>query len=56
MLHNMACHELALAATLFGVTPERIVSLTLQPELSELIYLDNAGADWSRSGCIGPPH
>ena len=51
MLHNMGCHELALAATLFGVTPERIVSLTLHPEASELLTLsDGVGVDWSHAG------
>ena len=51
MLHNMGCHELALAATLFGVTPERIASLTLHPEASELLTLsDGVGVDWSRVG------
>ena len=49
MLHNMGCHELALAATLFGVTPERIASLTLHSEASELLTLsDGVGFDWSR--------
>ena len=27
MLHNMACHELALASTLFGVSVERVASV-----------------------------
>jgi len=48
MLHNMACHELALAATLFGVSVERVASVSLQPELCEIVYLDGGGADWSR--------
>ena len=48
MLHNMACHELALASTLFGVSVERVASVQLEPELCEIVYLDNGGADWSR--------
>lgn len=48
MLHNMGCHELALAATLFGVTPARVASLTLHPEASEIVPLANGKADWSR--------
>ena len=47
MLHNMACHELALASTLFGVSVERVASVQLEPELCEIVYLDNGGADWS---------
>ena len=31
MLHNMACHELALASTLFGVSVERVASVQLEP-------------------------
>ena len=48
MLHNMGCHELALAATLFGVTPARVASLTLHSEASEIVPLADGKADWSR--------
>eukprot|EP00747_Dinoflagellata_sp_TGD_P056369 gnl/TRDRNA2_/TRDRNA2_150052_c1_seq3.p1 gnl/TRDRNA2_/TRDRNA2_150052_c1~~gnl/TRDRNA2_/TRDRNA2_150052_c1_seq3.p1 ORF type:complete len:426 (-),score=79.63 gnl/TRDRNA2_/TRDRNA2_150052_c1_seq3:56-1279(-) len=46
MVHNMCCHELALAATLFGVTRDRITRVTIVPEKSELLDLGEKRADW----------
>lgn len=48
MLHNMCCHELALACTLFGVRADRVTSITLDPAASELIDLGDGRSDWSR--------
>jgi predicted dehydrogenase len=48
MLHNMCCHELALAATLFGVSCARVRSVTLDARRSELIDLGEGRSDWSR--------
>lgn len=47
LVHNMSCHELALAATLFGVSRERVESVTLEPEHSEL-FAAVGGRDWKR--------
>ena len=53
MLHNMCCHELALATTLFGVTCARVRKVVLEPESSKLIALDSDSgsggrADWQK--------
>ena len=48
MLHNMCCHELALAATRFGVTCERIERVSLVADRSELLDLGDGRWDWSR--------
>ena len=48
MLHNMCCHELALACTLLGVTCERVLSVELDPSASELVELGEARSDWKR--------
>ena len=48
MLHNMCCHELALACTLFGVTCARVGSVELDAAASELIDLGDGKSDWSR--------
>jgi predicted dehydrogenase len=48
MLHNMCCHELALACTLFGVSADRVTSIVLDPNASELIDLGDGRSDWSR--------
>ena len=48
MLHNMCCHELALAATRFGVSCDRIRSVSLLRDRSELIDLGDGSADWSK--------
>ena len=48
MLHNMCCHELALAATLFGVECTRLRRVTLDPQRSELVELGEGRADWQR--------
>ena len=47
-LHNMCCHELALAATRFGVTCERIERVSLVADRSELLDLGDGRWDWSR--------
>jgi len=48
MLHNMCCHELALACTLFGVRAERLTAVVLDPSASELIELGEGRSDWRR--------
>ena len=50
MLHNMCCHELALATTLFGVTCRRVRRVVLDPARSELIELDggSGASDWRK--------
>jgi len=45
-LHNMACHELALAATLFAVTVARVRRVILEKERSELLDLGDGRYDW----------
>lgn len=48
MLHNMLCHELALATSLFGVAVDRVRELTLDREASDLVDLGDGHTDWSR--------
>ena len=48
MLHNMCCHELALACTLFGVQASRVTSIVLDAASSELVELGKGLSDWSR--------
>lgn len=49
MLHNMCCHELALASSLFGVSCERVAAVELDASRSELLALGgDATDDWSR--------
>lgn len=48
MLHNMCCHELAIAVSLFGVTSERVISVTVQKELSELVELGEGRSDFAK--------
>jgi len=48
MLHNMCCHELALACTRFGVTCDRITSIVLDRAASELVDLGEGRSDWQR--------
>lgn len=48
MLHNMCCHELALACTLFGVRTRAITSIVLDRAGSELVDLGDGRTDWSR--------
>lgn len=47
MLHNMSCHELALAATFFDVSCKRIESVTLHREQSEPVDV-NGRKDWKK--------
>jgi len=46
MLHNMCCHELALACTRFGVTCDRLTSVVLNRQASELVELGGGRSDW----------
>lgn len=48
MLHNMCCHELALAVSLFGVTCDRVVEVALDEGASELVELEGGASDWAR--------
>jgi predicted dehydrogenase len=48
LVHNMACHELAIATTFLGLCRDRIVSLTIDPNLSEQITFDDGHKDWVR--------
>eukprot|EP00450_Noctiluca_scintillans_P030030 CAMPEP_0194545958 /NCGR_PEP_ID=MMETSP0253-20130528/89953_1 /TAXON_ID=2966 /ORGANISM="Noctiluca scintillans" /LENGTH=386 /DNA_ID=CAMNT_0039393005 /DNA_START=42 /DNA_END=1199 /DNA_ORIENTATION=+ len=48
LVHNMCCHELALAATLFGVTRQRVHAVVLEPDESELFELVAPKEDWRR--------
>jgi len=47
LVHNMCCHELALAASLFGVSRGRVKAVTLEPEHSEL-FAAAGNKDWKR--------
>ena len=49
MLHNMCCHELALAVSRFGLSCARVAAVVLAPEKSAVVALDDAGYfDWQR--------
>jgi len=48
MVHNMLCHELAIAVTYFGLTCERLSKLTLDTDKSNLIELPDGRSDWQR--------
>merc|ERR1719499_2676097 len=40
LLRNMACHEIALAVSLFNINPRNMKSVTVDRENSELIEID----------------
>mmetsp|Transcript_51293 Transcript_51293/g.134699 ORF Transcript_51293/g.134699 Transcript_51293/m.134699 type:complete len:376 (-) Transcript_51293:100-1227(-) len=46
LVHNMFCHELALAVSFFGLTCDSIQSLTLDAVRSELFHLPDGRTDW----------
>mmetsp|Transcript_40673 Transcript_40673/g.131691 ORF Transcript_40673/g.131691 Transcript_40673/m.131691 type:complete len:179 (+) Transcript_40673:97-633(+) len=52
MLHNMCCHELALAVTRLGLSRERLAAVVLDPSpvRSAVVELDEMGTwlDWQR--------
>ena len=48
MLHNMSCHELALAATLFGVSTSKITKVVLDKTRSQLLDLGGGKNDWQK--------
>ena len=49
MLHNMCCHELALAVSRFGLSCARVAAVVLDPEKSAVVALDDGGSfDWQR--------
>jgi len=49
MLHNMCCHELALAVTRFGLARARVAAVVLDAANSAVVALDDGGAfDWQR--------
>lgn len=50
MIHNMCCHELALAVTLFGVSSARLRRVVLDPEFSEVVDIGNEKRDWLQLG------
>jgi len=50
MLHNMCCHELALAVSLFGVTSGRVQRVTVAPDATELIELGDGRSDFAKVG------
>lgn len=48
MLHNMCCHELAIAATLFGVSSDGLATVSLDHEQSKLLEWGEGESDWQR--------
>ena len=48
MLHNMCCHELALAVSIFGVTSAGVSRLTVDRDSSELMELGDGRSDFSK--------
>ncbi|KAL1526253.1 hypothetical protein AB1Y20_014973 [Prymnesium parvum] len=62
MLHNMCCHELALAVSLFGVSTSRLVRVSVARDKTELVDLGEGKSDFSKVAfCLeltpdeGPP-
>merc|ERR1712232_772509 len=50
MMHNMCCHELAIAVTFFGLRCDNIASVTIDRDQSERIQVNDARTDWVRVG------
>eukprot|EP00931_Biecheleriopsis_adriatica_P010400 TRINITY_DN111476_c0_g1_i1.p1 TRINITY_DN111476_c0_g1~~TRINITY_DN111476_c0_g1_i1.p1 ORF type:complete len:394 (+),score=99.83 TRINITY_DN111476_c0_g1_i1:101-1282(+) len=48
MVHNMCCHELAMAVVLFGASMRRLKRVRLDREESELVDLGDGHEDWVR--------
>lgn len=50
MIHNMCCHELAIAVVLFGLRRQMIASVSMEPSHCELVDLGEGRSDWLKVG------